>query len=74
MSIVPSTHSMDLNSWFPLFIPIDTPLYDLAISLMICWDFSFVVTWKQEMQFDSISGEERIPNEYGMNGLFDRPL
>ena len=26
MSIVPRTHSMNLVSWFPLFIPIDTPL------------------------------------------------
>ena len=26
MSIEPKTHSEDMNSWFPLFIPIETPL------------------------------------------------
>ena len=27
MSIAPRSHSMDLVSWFPLFIPISTPLW-----------------------------------------------
>ena len=33
LSIAPQSHSKKLVSWFPMFIPIDTPLFARLISL-----------------------------------------